>query len=40
MRSIHCRLSVLYVNKSQKTVQLFQTFNINAAFFPFSCLHF
>jgi len=38
--SIHCRLSVVYVNKSQKKVQLFQTFNVKAAFFRFSCLHF
>lgn len=40
MRSIHCRLSVVYANKSQKKVQLFQTFNVNAAFFPFLCFHF
>lgn len=40
MRSIHYRLSVVCVNKSQMKVQLFQTFNINAAFFPFSCLNF
>lgn len=40
MRSIHCRLLAVYVNKSQKKVQLFQALNINAAFFPFSCLHF